>query len=74
MKSILVITVAIAFLSLFMRADIANAQAKVSVEQAWSQCLKEVDTTVGPKDEENDAERTAAFKACMGRLGHGAGK
>lgn len=37
MKSILVLAVAVACLSLVMQAGVANAQTRVSVEQAWHQ-------------------------------------
>jgi hypothetical protein len=52
----------------------ANAQTKVSLEQAWSQCLKETDQTVGPKTETNDGPRAAAIKACLAKMGHPEGK
>jgi hypothetical protein len=51
----------------------ANAQQTVSLEQAWHQCLVEVRTTAGTSPE-NDGQRTAAFKACMARLGHAGGR
>ncbi|HMJ45079.1 MAG TPA: hypothetical protein VK522_22675 [Pseudolabrys sp.] len=55
-------------------ATAANAQTKVSLEQAWSQCLKVTDKAEGPKTDENDAARVAAFKACMTNMGHAEGK
>lgn len=51
----------------------ANAQQTVGLEQAWHQCLVEVRSTVGT-DPANDGQRTAAFKACMARLGHAGGR
>ena len=65
-----------ALLSLAMLAGalgIANAQQTVSLEQAWHQCLIEVRSTAGTSPD-NDGQRTAAFKACMARLGHAGGR
>jgi hypothetical protein len=65
-----------AFLSLAMLAGalgMASAQQTVSLEQAWHQCLVEVRTTAGTNPD-NDGQRTAAFKACMARLGHAGGR
>ena len=53
--------------------SVASAQQTVSLEQAWHQCLVEVRTTAGTSPE-NDGQRTAAFKACMARLGHAGGR
>jgi hypothetical protein len=61
-------------LAVFLGAfSLANAQQTVSLEQAWHQCLVEVRTTAGTSPE-NDGQRTAAFKACMARLGHAGGR
>ena len=65
--------VSAAFLSLVVLGGVASAQQTVSLEQAWHQCLVEVRTTVGTSPE-NDGQRTAAFKACMARLGHAGGR
>jgi hypothetical protein len=51
----------------------ANAQQTVSLEQAWHQCLIEVRSTAGTSPD-NDGQRTAAFKACMAKLGHAGGR
>jgi hypothetical protein len=62
-----------AFLAVSVLAGAASAQQTVSLEQAWHQCLVEVRTTAGTSPE-NDGQRTAAFKACMARLGHAGGR
>ena len=50
-----------------------KASAQSSLEQAWSACLKEA-YRVGGTDPDDDAQRTATFKACMAKMGHAAGK
>jgi hypothetical protein len=61
------------FAILAVALSAANAQQTVSLEQAWHQCLVEVRSTAGTSPE-NDGQRTAAFKACMARLGHAGGR
>jgi hypothetical protein len=72
MKSNLSFIFGSACLALLTLAGTATAQS-VSREQAWSQCLKETDRVVGEKTTDNEAQRTAAFKACMTRLGFAGG-
>ncbi len=66
------VLIAVSFLSLVTSAVIANAQTKLTREQAWGACMKAVDAST-PKTDRNDAERTAAFKACMAKMGYPAG-
>ena len=41
----------------------------ISWEQAWTSCVKYIDS-VNPKSaNENDAQRVAQFKACMAKFG-----
>lgn len=71
MKSIYLIPIAACFSLALTGASYAQ-QKKVSTEQAWATCMKEVDKST-PRTDKNDAARTAAFKACMARLGHASG-
>jgi hypothetical protein len=45
-----------------------SGQATTALEQAWHQCRQWVDQTA-PRTGENDAQRTAQFKACMTQRG-----
>lgn len=67
------ILVAGALLSSVLTAEAASAKRKISTEEAWHRCLKQVDQRVGRHTTTNDAQRTAVFKACMFSLGHGRG-
>lgn len=60
-------------LSIVPTAEAASAKKKISTEEAWHRCLKQVDQRVGRHTTTNDAQRTAAFKACMFSFGHGRG-
>ena len=51
----------------------ASAQQTLTLEQAWHQCLIEV-RSVTSTAPEADGQRTAAFKACLARLGHAEGR
>lgn len=47
----------------------AQAQKKMTREQAWSQCLDAVGQKTSSAPEASTA-RVAAFKACMAKLGY----
>jgi hypothetical protein len=67
-----VITLSVAMLMTFPEAaSAATKKAKrVSLEQAWQQCLNYVDTNYPKGSGDNDRQRAAQGVACLQRLGY----
>jgi hypothetical protein len=51
-------------------SDMAAAQKKLSYEQAWAQCKKEISANVPMSDTTTSAARQSAGAACMKKYGY----
>jgi hypothetical protein len=67
-----VIALAVAMLTTFPEAASAAAKKakRVSLEQAWAQCLNYVDTNYPKGSGDNDRQRASQGLACLQRLGY----
>jgi hypothetical protein len=67
---VLRLAVALPFAASLACSDIAAAQKKLSYEQAWAQCRKEISANVPMSDTTTSAARQAAGGACMKKYGY----
>lgn len=69
-RQFLVIALPLAAAFGFAAASDAHAAKKLSYEQAWAQCKKEIGANVPGSDTTTSSSRYAAGGACMKRYGY----